>query len=98
VISDALLVEASEDRHLRIRNRKQHNGPVPKPKGNIMTSEKTAHIKPSKHSTDEVDEFLNMVEDNVDDAPGAGSPAIMPITNLDVAGKPTTDTPKNPKI
>ena len=63
-----------------------------------MTSEKTAHIKPSKHSTDEVDEFLNLVEENVDDAPGAGSPAIMPNTNLDDDGKPTTDTPKNPKI
>ncbi len=63
-----------------------------------MNSEKTAHIEPSKHSTDEVDESLNMVEDNVDDAPGAGSPAIMPNTNLDDDGKPTTDTPKNPKI
>ena len=63
-----------------------------------MTSEKTVHIEPSKHSTDEVDEFLNMVEDNVDDAPGAGSPAIMPNTNLDDDGKPTTGTPKNPKI
>lgn len=63
-----------------------------------MNSEKTAHIEPSKHSTDEVDESLNMVEDNVDDAPGAGSPAIMPNTHLDDDGKPTTDTPKNPKI
>jgi hypothetical protein len=98
VIGDALLVAASEDRRLRIRNRQQHNGPVPKPKGNIMTSEKTAHMEPSKHSTDEVDEFLNMVEDNIDDAPGAGSPAIMPITNLDDAGKPTTDIQKNAKI
>lgn len=63
-----------------------------------MTREKTAHIEPSKHSTDEVDEFLEMVEDNVDDAPGAGSPAIKPNTNLDDDGKPTTDTPKDPKI
>jgi len=63
-----------------------------------MTSEKTAHIEPSKHSTDEVDEFLDMVETNVDAAPGAGSPAIMPDTHLDDNGKPTTDTPKNPKI
>lgn len=63
-----------------------------------MTREKTAHIEPSKHSTDEVDGFLEMVEDNVDDAPGAGSPAIKPNTNLDDDGKPTTDTPKNPKI
>ena len=63
-----------------------------------MSSEKTAHIEPSKHSTDEVDEFLEMVETNVDDAPGAGSPSIMPNTNLDDAGKPSTDTPKNPKV
>ena len=67
------------------------------PKGNTMTNQKTAHIEPSKHSTDEVDEFLDMVEDNVEDAPGAGSPAIMPNTNLDDDGNPITDTP-NPKI
>lgn len=63
-----------------------------------MTSEQTAHIEPSKHSTDEVDEFLNMVEGNVGAAPGAGSPAIMPNTNLDEDGKPDTNTPKNPSI
>ena len=63
-----------------------------------MTSEKTAHIEPSKHSTDEVDEFLDMVEGNVVVTPGAGSPAIMPNTELDDDGKPTSDTPKNPKI
>ena len=63
-----------------------------------MTSDKTARIEPSKHSTDEVDEFLNLVDDNVDDAPGAGSPAIKPNTKLDDDGKPTTDTPKNPKV
>lgn len=63
-----------------------------------MTSEQTAHIKPSKHSTDEVDEFLDLVEGNVDEAPGAGSPAIMPTTDLDDDGKPISDTPKNPKI
>jgi hypothetical protein len=61
-----------------------------------MTREKTAHIEPSRHSTDEVDEFLDTVEDNVDDAPGAGSPAIMPNTGLDEDGKAPTDTPKNP--
>ena len=64
-----------------------------------MTSEKTARIdQPSKHSTKQVDEFLKKVQANVDDIPGAGSPAIMPDTNLDDDGKPTTDTPKNPKI
>ena len=74
------------------------NGPAHQPKGNTMTKEKTAHIEPSRHSTDEVDEFLNLVEDNVDDAPGAGSPSIKPNTNLDDDGKPSTDTPENPKI
>jgi hypothetical protein len=64
-----------------------------------MTSEKTARIdQPSKHSTKQVDEFLNTVQANVDDVPGAGSPAIMPNKNLDDDGTPTTDTPKNPKI
>ena len=63
-----------------------------------MTLEKTAHVQPSKHSTDQVDAFLDMVEDNIDDAPGAGSPAIMPNTDLDDDGKPGTDTPKNPSI
>lgn len=63
-----------------------------------MTREQPAHIEPSKHSTDEVDAFLEMVEDNVDGAPGAGSPAIMPNTDLDADGKPATDTPKNPRI
>lgn len=63
-----------------------------------MTREKTAHIELSRHSTDEVDEFLDMVEDNIEDAPGAGSPAIKPNPDLDDDGKPTTDTPKNPRI
>jgi hypothetical protein len=64
-----------------------------------MTSEKTARIdQPSKHSTKQVDEFLNMVQANVDDVPDAGSPAIMPDQNLDDDGKPTTDTPKKSKI
>ena len=63
-----------------------------------MTLEPTAHIQPSKHSTDQVDAFLDMVEDNIDDAPGAGSPAIMPNTDLDADGKPATDTPHNPRI
>jgi hypothetical protein len=39
-----------------------------------------------------------MVQANVDAIPGAGSPAIMPNTNLDDDDKPTTDTLKNPKI
>jgi hypothetical protein len=63
-----------------------------------MTREQPAHIEPSKHSTDEVDKFLDMVEDNVDSTPGAGSPAIKPNTVLDDDGKPATDTPKNPRL
>ena len=47
-----------------------------------------AHIEPSEHSTDEVDAFLDMVEDNVDDTPGAGSPAIKPNKALGEDGKP----------
>ena len=63
-----------------------------------MTREQAAHIQPSKHSTDQVDEFLDMVEDNVDANDGAGSPAIMPRTDLDVDGRPISDTPKNPPM
>ena len=63
-----------------------------------MTREQTAHIEPSKHSTDQVDAFLDMVEDNVDATDGAGSPAIMPNTHLGDDGKPITDTPRNPRI
>lgn len=62
-----------------------------------MTREQPAHIEPSKHSTDQVDGFLDMVEDNIDQANGAGSPAIMPNTNLGDDGKPVNDTPKNPR-
>jgi hypothetical protein len=63
-----------------------------------MTREQTAHIQPSKHSTDQVDEFLDMVEDNVDTSEGAGSTAIMPRTDLGVDGRPLSDTPKNPAM
>jgi hypothetical protein len=63
-----------------------------------MTQEKPAHIEPSKHSTDEVDVFLDMVQGNVDATPGAGSPVIMPDTaprddGKPVTGKPVTDKP-----
>ena len=63
-----------------------------------MTREQSAHIQPAIHSTDEVDSVLDMVEDNIDAADGAGSPAIMPNTDLDADGKPATDTPRNPRI
>ena len=63
-----------------------------------MTRQNPAHIEPSRHSTDEVDEFLRQVEDKVDDAPGAGSPAIKPNKDLRDDGTPVTDTPKNPRL
>ena len=47
-----------------------------------------AHIEPSEHSTDEVDGFLEMVEENVEHTPGAGSPAIKPNKALGEDGKP----------
>jgi len=62
-----------------------------------MTTRQPAHIEPSKHSTDEVDEFLRHVEGNVDVNRGAGSPAIKPNKDLRDDGKPATDTPENPK-
>lgn len=62
-----------------------------------MTKEQAAHIEPSKHSTEEVDEFLRHVEGNVDVSKGAGSPAIKPNVELGDDGKPDNDTPKNPR-
>ena len=62
-----------------------------------MTQQQTAHIQPSKHSTEEVDDFLETAENNVDVVPDAGSPAIMPNTDLDEDGNPISDT-KNPRI
>ena len=63
-----------------------------------MTHQQPAHIEPSEHSTDEVDEFLRHTEDNVDATPGAGSPAIKPNKDLRDDGTPATDTPKNPRL
>jgi hypothetical protein len=54
-----------------------------------------SHIAPSKHSTKEVDEKLEEVENKIEDAPGAGSPAIKP-SELAGDGKAVTDTPRNP--
>lgn len=53
-----------------------------------------SHIEPSKHSTDEVDEFLRHIEKNVDDAEGAGSPAIKPDKALVENAKPIEDHSK----
>ena len=64
--------------------------------GNTMTREQPAHIEPSPHSTDEVDELLRHVEGRVDVSRGAGSPAIKPNLDLGEDGKPDTDTPHNP--
>ena len=58
-----------------------------------MTRDQTAHIEPSRHSTEEVDEILRHVEDGVDVTRGAGSPAIKPNKDLREDGKPNTDTP-----
>jgi cell division septum initiation protein DivIVA len=63
-----------------------------------MTQQPAAHIEPSEHSTDEVDAFLDMVEDNVDSLPGAGSPAIKPNKELGEDGKPVTETQDNASI
>jgi hypothetical protein len=63
-----------------------------------MSREQSAHIQPSKHSTVEVDTFLAEVQHNVDVVPDAGSPSIMPNTDLDEDGNPATDAPKNPRI
>ena len=60
-----------------------------------MTQTEPAHIEPSRHSTEQVDEDLRQVERNVDAAPGAGSPAIKPNAALGENGKPLNDTPEN---
>lgn len=57
-----------------------------------------AHIEPSRHSTDEVDTFLDHVEDHVQHAPGAGSPAIKPNKDLGQDGKPVSETQDNEAI
>lgn len=63
-----------------------------------MSNESTPRIEPSKHSTPQVDEKLAQVQDKVDHAPGAGSPAIKPNTDLRDDGKPASDTPENPRL
>lgn len=63
-----------------------------------MTTEPTAHIEPSAHSTPQVDTFLQHVEGRVDTTAGAGSPAIKPNKDLADNGKPNSDTPENPKM
>jgi len=54
----------------------------------------TSHIEPSKHSTDEVDEHLRQVDKRVDDAEGAGSPAIKPDKSVVNKAKPIEDRSK----
>ena len=60
-----------------------------------MTRQPPSRIEPSQHSTDEVDGFLEMVEDNVDRIPGAETPAIKPNKDLGEDGKPITETQDN---
>ncbi len=60
-----------------------------------MKPQPASHIEPSEHSTDEVDDFLDMVEDNIERVPGAGSPAIKPNKELGEDGKPKTKTQRN---
>ena len=55
-----------------------------------------AHIAPSRHSTDEVDDKLRDVERNIEQAPGAGSPAIKPNPDLGEDGKPAGSNPLQP--
>jgi len=62
-----------------------------------MTQQPPSHIEPSKHSTDEVDEYLRQTERNVDSLPDAGSPAIKPNKDLDDDGKPNTETQEHPR-
>lgn len=57
-----------------------------------------AHIQPSRHTTQQVDDKLDRVEDRVTDQPGAGSPAIKPNKDLREDGKPAVDTPENPRL
>jgi hypothetical protein len=60
-----------------------------------MTQQPPARIEQSEHSTDEVDDFLDLVQENVDSTPGAGSPSIKPNKNLGDDGKPVTTTQDN---
>jgi hypothetical protein len=60
-----------------------------------MNPEQPARIERSKHSTDQVDEFLDRVQGNIDDASGAGSPAIKPETAPHADDKPATEKPAN---
>jgi hypothetical protein len=63
-----------------------------------MATQPSAHIEPSSHSTEQVDEFLRHVEDHVDPDAGAGSPAIKPKKDLGKGGKPVSDTQDNQSI
>ena len=55
-----------------------------------------AHIAPSRHSTDEVDDKLRDVERTIEQSPGAGSPAIKPNPDLGEDGKPAGTNPLQP--
>lgn len=69
---------------------------TPLPPASNAASTPTAHIAPSRHSTDDVDDKLRDVERNVAQAPGAGSPAIKPNPDLGKDGKPAGSKPLQP--
>lgn len=62
----------------------------------ITMNHPTSHIEPSKHSTKEVDEHLRTIEKNIEDAEGAGSPAIKPDKAVVSNAKPIEDHSKTP--
>ena len=61
-----------------------------------MSTVPPAHIEPSKHSTDEVDEFLRHVESHIDPSKDGGTRVVKPNKELGEDGKPLADTPPQP--
>lgn len=61
------------------------------------SSQPTAHIEHSEHSTPQVDYFLDEVDATAHQG-GGGSPAIKPNKDLGEDGKPLVDTPHNPRM
>lgn len=58
-----------------------------------MSPETPAHIEPSKHSTDEVDEFLRHVEVGVDPSKEGSPHIVKPNKELGEDGKPLINAP-----
>lgn len=55
----------------------------------MSDTDQNAHIEPSRHSTRQVDRFLDRTEQRVDLNPGAGAPVTKP-QPLDGSGKPAS--------